>query len=72
MTRRLKLGPWLLIWGALVAAQGYAVVTFLDSSPTLVALIVCVLQVVKVPFSSWRLSDLGRPEDDAVLGAAQI
>lgn len=67
MSFRLKLGPWLLIWAAIVAAQLWAVVQWVDTSLPLAIGVPVALQLLKLPFTIGRLNDLGRPPDDAIL-----
>jgi hypothetical protein len=72
MTRRLKLGPWLLIWAVLSVAQGYVLTATIDTAMGVGIAVALALQLAKVPITAWRLYDLGRAPDDAVLGLVPI
>lgn len=65
-TRRLGLGPYLLLWAVLTGAQLYAFSVFSAQVGTALGLAL-VLQLAKVPVAAMRLRDLGHPADDALL-----
>ena len=75
--RRLTLGAWLAAWAVLSGLQVLALVKWSamaavsgagpDPRGLVAVLALLVLQFAKAPVTAWRLRDLGKPSDDAVL-----
>lgn len=74
MDRRLGRGAFLGIWAALFVGQLLALPNMANSAmpeaggldPLIVWAIVGLLQLAKLPFTAWRLNDIGRPPSDAL------
>lgn len=65
--RRITRFPYLLLWAALVVVQFIAVREAAEHSKLLATAALLFMQGVKAVVAGWRLNDLGRPADDAIL-----
>ena len=72
MTRRLGRGGFLIVWLLLCSGQIAAIAQLISDAPAMAGLVVLLLQIAKVPFTSWRLYDVGLAPEDGIVALVPL